>query len=229
MLDDNLFDIIVRETNRYAEEVFLSESTKEKSRITSWKTLDVAELKTFIGLVLHMGTIRINRLQDYWKKHWLFNLSAFSNNMSRDRFMIILRCLHFNKNFLPGEPKPSDRLYKIRPLVNYFNTKMLEIYYPDKNLSLDESMVLWRGRLMFRQYMKNKKHKYGVKLYLVTGPDSTVLKFCVYTGILDDYGGKGHAANIVLHLTEEKLDVGHAIYLDNYYNSFDLACQLLSR
>lgn len=143
--------------------------------------------------------------------------------------MIILRCLHFNKNPSSNEPMPTDRLFKIRPLINYFNSKMNEVYYPDKNLSLDESMVLWRGRLVFRQYIKNKKHKYGVKLYLLTEPDGTILKFKVYNGVLDDYGGKGHAANIVLHLTEEKLDVGHSIFLDNYYNSFDLACKLLSR
>ncbi|KAJ8953415.1 hypothetical protein NQ318_023532 [Aromia moschata] len=45
-------------------------------------------------------------------------------------------------------------------------------------------------------------------------PGGTVLKFAVYTGTLDDYGGKGHAANIVVHLTEEKLDVGHSLYID---------------
>lgn len=47
---------------------------------------------------------------------------------------------------------------------------MKEVYEPSKNLSLDESMVLWRGRLVFRQYIKNKQHKYGVKSYLLTEP-----------------------------------------------------------
>ncbi|KAJ8936754.1 hypothetical protein NQ314_012174 [Rhamnusium bicolor] len=149
--------------------------------------------------------------------------------MSGDRFMLIMRCLHFNGNPLSGEPIPAERLFKIRPVIDYFNSKMIQIYYPDKNLSFDESMVLWRGRLVFRQYIKNKWHRYGVKLYLLTEPDGTILKFAVYTGTLDDHGGKGHAANIMLHLTEEKLDVGHSIYLDNYYNSYGLACKLLSR
>ena len=74
-------------------------------------------------------------------------------------------------------------------------------------------MVLWRGRLVFRQYIKNKRHRYGVKLYLLTEPDGTMLKASVYTGTLDGYGGKGHAANIVLHLTEEMLDVGHSLFI----------------
>ena len=41
---------------------------------------------------------------------------------------------------------------------------MANIYTPDRNISIDESMMLWRGGLIFRQYIKNKKHKYGVKL-----------------------------------------------------------------
>lgn len=224
-----MLELIVRETNAYAEEVFLSEGTTEKSRITRWKLLTTEELKCFIGLIFHMGTIKLSRLQDYWRKHRLFNMPVFSNFMSRDRFMLILRCLHFSRNPLPGQPKPADRLYKIRPLIDYFNSKMTEVYYPGKHLSLDESMVLWRGRLLFRQYIKNKRHKYGVKLYLLTEPDGTVLKFAVYTGTLDDHGGKGHASNIVLHLTEQILDVGHSIYMDNYYNSYELANKLLSR
>lgn len=106
---------------------------------------------------------------------------------------------------------------------------MSEVFYPDKELSLDESMILWRGRLSFRQYIKNKRHKYGIKLYVLTEPDGTILKFSVYTGQLDDFGGKGHAANVVLHLMDGFLDSGHSLYTDNFYNSVDLAEQLLSR
>lgn len=113
--------------------------------------------------------------------------------------------------------------------MTYFNEKMANIYYPGKNLCIDESMVLWRGRLLFRQYIKNKRHKYGLKLYMLTEPDGVILKFAVYTGQLDNFGGKGHAANIVLHLMEEHLDVGHSVFMDNYYNSHDLAIKLLNR
>lgn len=229
MVTDDFLQLIVRETNIYAEEVFLSSASKEKSRITRWKDVTLEELKIFIGLVLHIGSIRMNRLQDYPNKHRLYNLPAFKEYMSRDRFMVVLRCLHFNTNPLPGQEKPANRLYKISPIIDYFNSRMSDIYYPGKELSLDESMVLWRGRLVFRQYIKNKRRKYAVKLYLLTEPDGIVLKFAVYTGTLDDYGGKGHAANVVMHLLDQKLDVGHSVYMDNYYNSYERATKSLSR
>lgn len=36
--------------------------------------------------------------------------------------------------------------------------KFTTVYSPGKELSLDEAMLLWRGRLSFRQYLKNNRH-----------------------------------------------------------------------
>lgn len=41
--------------------------------------------------------------------------------------------------------------------MDHLNDTMKEIHVPDKDISLDESMILWRGRLVFWQYLKSKK------------------------------------------------------------------------
>lgn len=228
IFDDDLLNLIVRETNTYAEEVFCGEGVSEKSRITRWKTVTGQELLTFFGLVLHTGTIRLNRLQDYWKTHPLFDFRCFSNHMSRDRFLLIMRCLHFTTNPPQGE-NPADRLYKVRPIINFFNDKMSAIYKPGKQLSLDESMVLWRGRLVFRQYVKNKRHKYGIKMYMLAEPNGVVLNSIVYTGALGGASGRGHTQKVVLALLEGRFGLGHSIYMDSYYNSFELTNELGTR
>lgn len=229
ILTDSFLDEIVAQTNRYAVELFFRPGVKEKSRITSWKDLTRGELVTFLGLLLHMGNIRLNRIQDYWKTDYLFDIDVFAHNMSRNRFLIILRALHFSQNPQEGEAASPDRLYKVRNIVNLFNARMSEIYYPDRELSIDESMVLWRGRLTFRQYIKNKRHKYGIKLYMLTTPGGIVLNFMVYTGMLDDCGGKGHGEKVVLKLLDGYLGVGHSVFMDNYYNSFELAKSLADK
>ncbi|XP_046681277.1 piggyBac transposable element-derived protein 4-like [Homalodisca vitripennis] len=107
---------------------------------------------------------------------------------------------------------------------------MKAIYEPGRELCIDESMVLWRGRLIFRQYIKNKRHKYGLNLYVLTEPNGLVINFAVYAGVNDfDLGGVGHSKTVVLHLIQDRLDLGHAVYMDNYYNSFDLSKELLDR
>ncbi|XP_052738468.1 piggyBac transposable element-derived protein 4-like [Bicyclus anynana] len=224
MIDDELLDLIVRETNANAIRVGNAQNVKQNSRIKSWKDLTKEELLTFLGLLLHTGTIRLNRLSDYWKRHYLFNIPCFGQFMSRNRFLLILRCLHFT-----SVTSEEDRLNKIRPFMDHFNNKMKTIYCPGKELSLDESMVLWRGRLLFRQYIKNKRHKYGIKLYVLAEPDGTVLKFQVYAGANDETSGQGHSSKIVFKLLEERLDCGHHVYMDNYYNSYGLAVKLLDR
>ncbi|KAJ8936087.1 hypothetical protein NQ314_012496 [Rhamnusium bicolor] len=72
LLDDVLLNLLVREKNRYAVTVFLSDKTTENSRITKWVDVTIDEMIRFIGLLLYMGTIKCNKIQDYWKTHWLF-------------------------------------------------------------------------------------------------------------------------------------------------------------
>jgi hypothetical protein len=55
------------------------------------------------------------------------------------------------------------------------------------------------------------------------------LKFQIYAGAGDETSGTGHTQKIVLKLLEEKLDSGHSVYMDNYYNSYNLAVKLLDR
>jgi hypothetical protein len=58
--------------------------------------------------------------------------------MSRNRFQLIQRYLHFNDNNAEGTNK--DRLYKIRTtldIVHNFRTN----YIPDGEISLDEGML----------------------------------------------------------------------------------------
>lgn len=54
--------------------------------------------------------------------------------MSRNRFLLLLRTLHFIDN----DNQYINRLNKIEPLSTYFNNKISNIYEPGENLSLDE-------------------------------------------------------------------------------------------
>ncbi|KAE9543752.1 hypothetical protein AGLY_002148 [Aphis glycines] len=152
LITNELLDFLVDETNIYAIEIFLN-SVFDKSRISNWVNTNRCEMKTFLSLLFHMRTIKIPRLEGYWKTNKLFNLPFFRTYMSRNRFTILLRALNFSRNLAEGESVPLNGLQKIQPIVNYFNSRMNEIFDPNKNLSLGDSMVLWRGRLIFRQYI----------------------------------------------------------------------------
>nr|XP_022900680.1 piggyBac transposable element-derived protein 4-like [Onthophagus taurus] len=206
---------IVNCSNRYAEKLKNS-SNQAQSRITQWKSLTMEELKIFIGLLLHTSTAKMNRIVDYWKSHRLYK-SVFPQYMSRNRFQIILRCLHFVE-----EQNNTDCMDKCKLVIDNFNNVMERIYYPDQKLSIDESMILWRGRLIFPQYMEVKRHKHGIKLYVLAEPNGTILKVHLTAE-------KCHTEKIVQKLLQGKLNAGHALFMDNFYNSYSLAIKLLDQ
>jgi len=87
-------------------------------------------------------------------------------------------------------------------------------------LAINKSIVLWRGRLVFRLFIHRKRHKYEINIYFLTDSLGFILKFIIYSGSnYTEVGGKGHVTNVVKKLLESKLRVGHSIYMDNYYNS----------
>ena len=157
-------------------------------------------MNIFIALLLHTGTIPLSRLNNYWKTYPLFDIPVFRKYMSRNTFLLILRCLHYQST----ETVVTDWLAKIRSVTDFFNTKMKTIYYPGRELSLDEAIIIWHDCLQFKQYIKNKRHKYGIKLYMLTEPDGLILKCHAYKGSSDIFSGAGHTEKIVLHFLEEK-------------------------
>ena len=56
--------------------------------------------------------------------------------------------------------------YKVRPIFDYILNKWKTNFKPTKNISVDEGMIAFRGRLSFRQYMPAKPTKYGIKVWM---------------------------------------------------------------
>ena len=108
-----------------------------------------------------MGIVNVPIIQDYWSSDWFIQSSTvWKNVMSRERFLLLLRYWHFD-----NPDATESRLQKISPLMDRFSQAMGSIYCLEKDLSFHESTILWRSCLKFRQYIKGKRHIYGVKLY----------------------------------------------------------------
>jgi hypothetical protein len=227
LFNDQLFDLIIEETNIQSD-ILSAKSESPRARIKGFKHIARDDFEVFLGLLFHMGNIQAPSLQHFWKKDNLYFFPIFKNAMPRDKFANIFRCLHFQRNPQTGSCPPTDPLYKIRPLLENFQKSMKNLYIPNKQLSLDESMLLWRGRLFFRQYIKNKKHKYGVKFYMLTEPNGLVLRILIYCGMKDPVvGGQGHTEKVVKYLLHDYLNLGHSVYFDNFYSSVPLVQELL--
>ena len=181
---------------------------------------------SFLGLVLHMRLVAMPTYKFCWSQDWLYKNELFKSVMTRDRFRSIMRFLNFGEEPVNEE----DRLGKIKLLINYVNTIFPVIFILHKELSLDESMMLSRGRLVFRQYIKNKRHMYRIKIFELYTNDGVVLKTEIYSGWkFQDPQSLGQTGAVVLHLMEPYLDKGYHLFTDNWYNSLPLTKNLPHR
>lgn len=84
---------------------------------------------------------------------------------------------------MPKKGEPGfDKLYKIRPFIDGLKTKFKQYYSPTKEQSVDESMVKFKGRSSFKQYLPNKPIKRGYKIWVRADQYGYICDFDVYTG-----------------------------------------------
>ena len=83
--------------------------------------------------------------------------------MSRVRYIHILRCLHLHDN----EEIVNHPLVKIKSLIGHVQSKFFAVLTPGKNLCMDKSLLLWKGRLRFNKYIPMKRNRFGIKLYTI--------------------------------------------------------------
>ena len=88
--------------------------------------------------------------------------------MSGNRYqsISILEFLHFNGNtFYDATDPDRDCLFKVRPLIEYLVKRLKEAYIPSREISTDEELMLWKGRPGFKQYIPNKRCRFGISAY----------------------------------------------------------------
>ncbi|CAK1585495.1 unnamed protein product [Parnassius mnemosyne] len=227
IIDDDILKLMVHQTNLYAARL-LQEPAKPHSRKKRWSLVDESEMLKFLGVVLLMGIIPFPTIESYWKKDVIYYHPLLHNiKMSYNRFTLILKCWHFCDNEAPR--RENDRLYKISPLLDIIIENSRTIYTPGDTVVVDESMVHFRGRLHFRQYIPSKSHKYGIKIYKLCTVDGFTWGYQIYCGQSERLFDLDTTGSIVVKLAEGLLDEGRCIITDNYYTSVPLAEFLISR
>jgi hypothetical protein len=102
-----------------------------------------------------------------------------------DRFLAALTVFYLNSadaQAARGEPQHGT-LFKIRPVIDTLITQFQDVYPPEEELTVDEAMCPFRGRIFFRVCIKRKPHKYGTKMFdLSEAKSGHVCSLAVHTG-----------------------------------------------
>ena len=221
--NDATIDLIISETNKYYQYLTNKFTFPDHSRVHKWIDTTPQEFYVFLALMLLMPLINKHNIADYWKIDPLIPTPIFLKFMSRDRFLLLTKFMHFADN---NHPDKKDAIWKIRSFFKMILEPFSKFFYPFQKVVIDESLILFKGRLVFKQYIPSKRHRFGLKIFVLCDCETgIVLDMIMYTGTDVDIPNVGRtdplgkSGAIVKKMMSPYLGKGHILYTDNWYTS----------
>ena len=148
-ITDEIIDLMVRETNRYAEQYFQTHELTSRSKFRQWKPTTDQEMLTFLGIIIQMGLVQMPKLSHYWSSSQLYGSEIIRNSMSRERFELLLKFWHFSNN--DNKNSNQDRLFKLKSLLDLLRARFSSVYIPGSIVTIDETNYGTMARQAFVQ------------------------------------------------------------------------------
>ena len=130
----------------------------------------------------------------------------------------------------------DDPRNKVNWFLKYLIRKFQASFHLGYDLTIDESMVFYKGRSKMKFYMPSKPCKYGFKLHCLVDSKTSYLYNLImdpgraYKKALAFKDDSAYAENIVLKLIENiKKNEPHRIFFDGWYSSISLLTKLKKR
>jgi len=228
---DDILNIVVRETNRYA--INYCETANKRpdppSQPMTWIHVDICEMKAVIGLLIQAGLDKSSHV--HTDALWAPNARPFFKSvMSSRRFQNILRFLRFDDFRTREQRKQTDKLAPLRDIWMMFLSRLPMMYRPGMDMTVDEQLVSFRGRCAFKQYIPSKPGKYGLKIFWnCDATTSYPLKGEIYLGRQPgQQRDQNQGQELVKRLTQPWHRSGRNVTCDNFFTSTSLAEELLA-
>ena len=158
-----------------------------------------------------MGFKDLPEYKDYWATDPILHDPFISSVLSRQRYEKL--CQYLLCSILTNK-EAGDKLAKIRPLITLCETNFRQCFVPLQNLSIDEAMIQFDGRLAWKQYMPNKLIKLGIKLWCLCDSNTGYcVAFSVYCGTDQEQGVNLDSQRLYWTLPKPTLHIRHRLRL----------------
>jgi hypothetical protein len=105
-------------------------------------------------------------LRYYWSSDPDLQVPYIANIMPRKLFEVIRSALHFadNETMLPTSHHGFDRAFEVRPVIDHVYRCFQNARKPNKQQSIHEHMIRFKGHNIFKEYIKSKSIKWGFNI-----------------------------------------------------------------
>ena len=151
LFDDEMFTLMVTQTNMNIEDKIRKLQIFESSKYTYLKTTDAFEIRAFIGFIYLCGLYKLN----HHDLDILFSDKAgpliFGAIFSRDRAKFLLVSLSIITREECAINFPTDRFTSARPIFEMFNANCSKYLATSRYLTVDETLYPMHHQIAFRQ------------------------------------------------------------------------------
>ena len=195
-----------------------------------WMPTTVAEIATFLGVLLFMGESKASNTASYWhlqedKGLYLPIIRA----MPLVSFQQLKRFLKISDPLTEPDPKYSTWYAKIEPLYSDFCSTSQRLLIPGRNVSVDEQLIQFKGRSRHSMKMAVKKAKKGFKIYSLCWT-SYIISFlwtskATKISNLERTKKLTESSSVVVHLCKRLPNYREARYVvwtDNFFTNIKL-------
>jgi hypothetical protein len=226
-ITDDFIDACVIYTNTFAQQRIDADTERAAAswHAATWTDTTAEEIKALLGCLIYMGIVCMNDTRDYWAQATAqpFITSTFT----RHRFLSLLSNLRVSED----EADEDDQLSKLRAMIDMLTAAIQQHHYPGEELTVDEAMILFKGRSSMRQHIAKKATPTGFKVWMLVDVESNyVYSFDIYTGKNKSKREESTTASVVLKLIEPLTDqCWHRIGMDGFFTSVELFEKLLTK
>ena len=232
-IDGEIIDNLCLWTNQRARAFFVGRGN-HKVHSLRWTEVVSDDMYIFLALVLLMGIVRMPSRHMYWEHGPTFGGPAIFTGgvMSRNGFNSIMKFLRFSPAQEVDKRRPKTR---IQPFLDMLKVRFERAIDPGPNIGIDESLILWKGRLMFKQFIRTKRARFGIKIFFLCPSDPSwdgySWSFEVYWGAQPAFDAPGEhglskSEAVVARLMTNLFHTGRHVFCDSWYSSVRLAMWL---
>ncbi|KAJ8945544.1 hypothetical protein NQ318_020390 [Aromia moschata] len=133
------------------------------------------------------------------------------------------------ENVLWDRQPGYDKLFKIRPFLEKVKERLL-LVPKEEHLAVDEQIIPTKARSSIKQYNPKKPHKWGYKVFVLSGISGFSYDFDIFAGptiLKEDQPNLGASSNVVVKLIENvPRHQNYKIFFDNWFTGIPLLVYL---
>jgi hypothetical protein len=122
--------------------------------------------------------------KSYFSRRKIPETPIFLELFTERRFRLLLKFLHFvDIETYDKATCGSRRLFKLKPILDHLNDKFISVYASECDVSVNESLMMWKGYLLWKLYVPSKYARFGIKSFeLCEAKSGYVWNFVIYIG-----------------------------------------------